>query len=157
MIYAIAVDSVPYLSVLADETSINLGESVNLTAYTGQPNTSYYWTPPVGLSCQPCPAPIATPPTSMWYYVTATNSNGCSRIDSVYIEVDPTTNLYIPNIFSPNDDGNNDVYYVRGKGIELFYLAVFNRWGQMVFESNDINRGWDGTKDGTMLNQGVFV
>ena len=62
-----------------------------------------------------------------------------------------------PNIFSPNDDGNNDVYYVRGKGIELFYLAVFNRWGQMVFESNDINRGWDGTKDGTMLNQGVFV
>ena len=55
------------------------------------------------------------------------------------------------------DDGNNDVYLVRGKGIEEFNLFIYNRWGQLVFESNDINDGWDGTKGGKPLNQGVFV
>ena len=63
----------------------------------------------------------------------------------------------MPNIFSPNGTGMNDEYYVRGKGIQLFNLIIFNRWGQIVFESTDIEEGWDGTKNGSPLNQGVFV
>ena len=157
VIYELAIDPLPIISVIAETTMINLGESTELTAFTGQPNTTYSWSPPDGLSCTLCPNPIATPSQSGWYYVTATNQNGCTSIDSIYIEVDVTTNIYVPNIFSPNEDGNNDIYLVRGKGIDLFHLSVYNRWGQLVFESNDIEQGWDGTKDGGVLNQGVFV
>ena len=157
VIYELAIDPLPTISVIAETTMINLGESTELTAFTGQPNTTYSWSPPDGLSCTLCPNPIATPSQSGWYYVTATNQNGCTSIDSIYIEVDVTTNIYVPNIFSPNEDGNNDIYLVRGKGIDLFHLSIYNRWGQLVFESNDIEQGWDGTKDGGVLNQGVFV
>jgi len=157
VIYEVVIDPLPTISIIIDNNMIYLGESANLTAYTGQPNTTYSWSPPDDLSCIFCPNPIATPSQSGWYYVTATNQNGCSSIDSVYIEVDPTTNIYVPNIFSPNDDGNNDVYKVRGKGIEIFHLAIYNRWGQLVFESNDINDGWNGNKGNQILNQGVFV
>lgn len=145
------------VNILASSTYLFLGESSNLTAYSGIPNTSYSWNPPAGLSCIFCSNPIATPNQSGWYYVTATNASGCKAIDSIYIEVDPTANIYVPNIFSPNENGNNDVYKIRGKGVDLFYLAIYNRWGQLVFESNDIDQGWDGTKNGKMLNQGVFV
>ena len=157
VIYELIVDPLPIINIIIDDNTLDLGESTNIVAYTGQPNTSYSWSPSDGLSCVFCSNPIATPSQSGWYYVTATNSNGCTSIDSVYIEVDPTSNIYVPNIFSPNEDGQNDIYKVRGKGIDLFYLAIYNRWGQMVFESEDINRGWDGTKDGKLLNQGVFV
>jgi len=145
------------VNILAGSTYLFLGESTNLTAYSGLPNTTYTWSPPNGLSCIFCPNPIATPSTSGWYYVTATNPSGCESIDSIYIEVDPTSNIYVPNIFSPNDDGNNDVYKVRGKGIDQFHLSIYNRWGQLVYESNDIDEGWNGNKGGKMLNQGVFV
>jgi gliding motility-associated-like protein len=157
VIYELAIDPPPVINILAEATSIILGESSQLTAYTGFPNTTYSWSPPEGLSCTLCPNPIASPSQSGWYYVTTTNQNGCSSTDSIYIEVDGTTNIYVPNIFSPNEDGNNDIYLVRGKGIELFNLAIYNRWGQLIFESNDIEKGWDGTKNGSMLNQGVFV
>ena len=109
------------------------------------------------MSCVSCAQPIASPSESTWYFVTVTNANGCQATDSIFVEVDPSSSLYIPNIFSPNDDGNNDVYLVRGKGISLFLLQIYNRWGQLVFESNDIENGWDGTKDGNPFNQGVFV
>jgi gliding motility-associated-like protein len=158
VVYELAIDSaLPATILAAPSTSINLGETVALQAFTGQSGTTYSWTPPYGLSCDFCPSPLATPTESTWYYVTTTNPNGCQRIDSIYIEVDPSTNLYVPNIFSPNGDGNNDVYKVRGKGVELFNLKIFNRWGQVVFESESIDEGWDGTKGGSMLNQGVFV
>ena len=157
VIYQLIVDPLPVINIIIDDNTLDLGESTNIVAYTGQPNTSYSWSPSDGLSCIFCSSPIATPSQSGWYYVTATNSNGCTSIDSVYIEVYPTSNIYVPNIFSPNEDGQNDIYKVRGKGVDLFYLAIYNRWGQMVFESEDINRGWDGTKDGKLMNQGVFV
>ncbi len=157
VIYELFVDTAFPVNILASTTALNLGQSSGLQAYTGQAGTSYLWSPATGLSCVPCPTTVATPPTSMWYYVTSTNENGCETIDSIYIEVDPTTNLYIPNIFSPNGDKQNDVYRVRGKGIDLFNIAIYNRWGQKVFESDDITKGWNGTKEGATLNQGVFV
>ena len=136
---------------------ILIGESANLAVIPGVFGSTYSWTPPSWLSCISCQNPIATPLESTWYYVTVTNAAGCSRIDSVFIEVDATTNLYVPNIFSPNNDGNNDIYLVRGKGVDQFNLMIFNRWGQKVFESESIDVGWDGTKEGTLLDQAVFV
>jgi gliding motility-associated-like protein len=63
----------------------------------------------------------------------------------------------VPNIFSPNGDGNNDIAFVRGVGVEYLNFVIFDRWGEKVFETNDINNGWDGTFRGQKMNNGVFV
>ncbi|PCJ27203.1 MAG: hypothetical protein COA97_04355 [Flavobacteriales bacterium] len=157
IIYDVILSPLPSFNIVGGSAFINLGESVNLAVMPGVSGTTYSWNPPDGLSCIFCQNPTATPTESMWYYVTVTNSNGCQTIDSTYIDVDPSSNIYIPNIFSPNGSQDNNVYYVRGKGIKQFNIAIYNRWGQMVFESDDIEKGWDGTKNGTLLNQGVFV
>ena len=136
---------------------IDIGESTTLSVIPGVVGTTYQWSPPFGLSCISCQATVASPTESTWYYVTVTNAGGCRIVDSIYVEVDPTTNIYVPNIFSPNNDGNNDLFLVRGKGVELFQLNIYNRWGQLVFESKNIENGWDGTKNGKELNQGAFV
>ena len=155
--YEVITSPLPSFSIVGGSAFINLGQSVDLAVMPGVPGTTYFWDPPTGVSCLFCQNPTVTPPESMWYFVTVTNANGCSITDSTFIDVDPSSNIYVPNIFSPNKDGNNDVYYVRGKGIQVFDLSIYNRWGQKVFESDDIEKGWDGTKEGKMLNQGVFV
>lgn len=65
--------------------------------------------------------------------------------------------VFVPNVFSPNGDGFNDLLRVRGKGIEDLQFIVFNRWGEKVFETTDINSGWDGTYKGEPMNLAVFV
>jgi gliding motility-associated-like protein len=65
--------------------------------------------------------------------------------------------LFIPNAFSPNGDGVNDVFYVYGSGFKEFYLAIFNRWGQLVFEAEDPRSGWNGTLNGKEMEQAVYV
>jgi gliding motility-associated-like protein len=65
--------------------------------------------------------------------------------------------IYIPNIFSPNNDGNNDILYVRGENVKELTFSIYNRWGEKVFESHDINKGWDGTQNGKKCEAGVYV
>lgn len=65
--------------------------------------------------------------------------------------------MFIPSAFSPNGDGVNDILYVRGRCLKNFTLQIFNRWGELVFETSDKNIGWDGTQNGQALNTSVFV
>ena len=69
--------------------------------------------------------------------------------------------LFIPNSFSPNNDGNNDILFVRGSGIKNIKLFIYNRWGEKVYQCSMLNiqcsKGWDGTYRGKKLNAGVFV
>jgi gliding motility-associated-like protein len=64
---------------------------------------------------------------------------------------------FLPNIFSPNSDGNNDIFRVRGENISEIYLVIYNRWGEKIFETTDKTKGWDGTFNGTPQQPGVFV
>ena len=95
------------------------------------------------------------------YIIIVTDSNGCSVSDSIGILgslilcYEPT--LYIPNIFSPNNDGQNDVLYVRGKGIKSLIFIIYDRWGEKVFETSDQSDGWDGRYKGKKLNTAVFT
>ncbi|MBA3899588.1 MAG: gliding motility-associated C-terminal domain-containing protein [Bacteroidetes bacterium] len=139
---------------ISNDTTILLGTFTPLQATGG---ISYSWHPPTGLSCTNCPNPIAAPEQTTLYYVTSTGENGCKTMDSVMVIVDIDLHIYIPNIFSPNGDGQNDVLYVRGKGIKNLQFFIYNRWGEMVFESRDLNYGWDGTFRGQLLAPGVFV
>ncbi len=89
----------------------------------------------------------------------AKNEYGC--FDTVFkvITIDEDVNVYIPNTFTPNDDGINDSFFIRGVGLktEGFLMEVFDRWGTMVFSSRDINRGWDGTVKGVRVEEGVYI
>jgi gliding motility-associated-like protein len=91
------------------------------------------------------------------YIVQLTNGNICSVKDTININQICVTSLYIPNAFTPNRDGTNDVFYVKGLNVEKFHLMIFNRWGELIFESFDINEGWDGTYMGNEVQIDVYV
>jgi gliding motility-associated-like protein len=76
---------------------------------------------------------------------------------SNYAEVIPPLSIYIPNAFTPNGDGINDTFGVKGEGIKDFHLVIFNRWGEIIFESREARKQWDGKVDGQQVEQGVYV
>jgi gliding motility-associated-like protein len=95
------------------------------------------------------------------YNVTVADSNGCqtvtvfSVLQSDISCYDPI--VYVPNIFTPNGDGTNDILYVRGRGIETMQFIIYDRWGERVFTSEDPEDGWDGTFRGKPMESAVFV
>jgi gliding motility-associated-like protein len=93
---------------------------------------------------------------SLW----VTNNFGCTDSVIQFVDIDPDHVIYIPNAFSPNFDGKNDIFQAEAFGIyekESFRMTVFDRWGNKMFEADDINKGWDGTKKGDVLLEDVFV
>jgi gliding motility-associated-like protein len=94
------------------------------------------------------------------YEVVATNAAGCTDSDVVTIRVEDPGTIYIPNSFSPNGDGVNDffmLYGVKPEFMESFYFSVFDRWGERVFTTEQVDFIWDGTYKGKLLSPGVFV
>lgn len=139
-----------------NNVTIIQGQSTILTAIGG---ANYVWSPTKGLSCDTCRSPIAAPNTSTRYYLLVTDSNGCVNIDSVFIEVKVLCgDIFLPSAFSPNSDGENDVLSVYTNGnYNKFYLVVYDRWGEKVFESNDKQSSWDGSYNGKEIDTAVFM
>jgi gliding motility-associated-like protein len=138
-----------------NNVSIISGESTTLTATGG---TSYLWSPVTGLSCNTCPSPVASPSSTTEYCVNVTDANGCSDSACVVVDVDiKCGELFVPNAFSPNNDNENDILFVMGNCVTNLNFAVFDRWGEKVFESSDQANGWDGTMKGKRLDSAVFV
>jgi gliding motility-associated-like protein len=73
------------------------------------------------------------------------------------VEIIPAMSLYIPNTFTPNGDGLNDTFGIAGEAIKGFNIQVFNRWGELIFESGNANERWDGTFQGKKVPQGSYV
>lgn len=152
----VLVDPLPTIE-LGPDSSILTGQSVLLNM--NGVNGLYTWSPTTGLSCSDCPDPMASPTTTTMYNVVLVDSNGCRTGDSITIDVYcNNTSIFMANAFTPNNDGKNDVFYVRAYGLQQFnYMRVFDRWGQMVFETHNISEGWDGTYHGKPLASDVFV
>ena len=150
---SVNISSGPTVSAGPDQT-IGLGNSVVLTA-TGA--SSYTWDPATGLSCTGCTSTTASPQSTTTYIVTGTDNNGCTSTDTVTVIVDASFVIFVPDIFSPDGNGSNDVLYVRGSGVEELNFKLYDRWGQKVFETTDLNIGWDGVFNGKALDTGVFV
>ena len=121
----------------------------------------YLWSPAYGLSNQNIPNPIASPRESTNYRVTTWGTNGCKNETTIDVKVhiDPEKLTYpVPNTFSPNKDGLNDCFNVRHWGPVLdFKMTIFNRWGEIVFQTSNPNDCWNGTKNGIEQPTGVFV
>jgi gliding motility-associated-like protein len=159
----ITVLALPVINAGPDQTITGGGSAViNTTGNFGI--TGYLWRPAGSLNCDNCPTVIATPKATTTYIIRATNAGGCTATDTVTIfVVCNNQNFFVPNTFSPNNDGVNDVFYPRGKGIErIRSMVIFNRWGERVFEKrefavNDPSAGWDGRVNGTKANSDVYT
>ena len=142
-------------------TTVSWGTPVtlytNIAPVTNDSATTVLWTPSTYLDCDSCEQPIATPLTPTTYVVTLTDTMGCQFYDTVTIDIDVDYTIYIPNAVTPNGDGENDVWYVYGNRIREVDMRVYNRWGEKVFESEDLNIGWDGVYKGKDVNAGVYV
>jgi gliding motility-associated-like protein len=162
-IQTIYVNPLPVINIPAQMTIQNGFPLVIPATYS--PNTvNWIWSPSAGLSCTNCPSPLAGPKFKTLYQVYFTDTNGCSNTGSILVNVFcNNVNLFIPNTFSPNADGSNDMFYPRGKGLErIKLLRIFNRWGEVVFERKDfpVNNpsfGWDGTYKGKKQQADVYV
>jgi gliding motility-associated-like protein len=138
------------------DTTVQFGSQIVLT---GTNATWYVWQPAnANVSCNYCTTTTIKAYENMQVTLEGYNSRGCKGTYTLNIIVIPDCGeMFVPNAFSPNNDKANDVLYVRGKCLETLKFQVFNRWGQLVFETTDQDKGWDGTFNGDIMNTGVFV
>jgi gliding motility-associated-like protein len=150
------------LEILPGDSTITPGTALQLsTSFGPYPIDSikqYEWTPVTGLNCTDCAGPIASPYDHVTdYTLVVTYNRGCTVSASIRISTDGTPPVFVPNAFTPNGDGVDDIWSVFGTGIKDFRGTVFNRWGEKVFESDNQSDGWDGTFRGQRQPPGVYV
>ncbi len=165
---ATSVYEPPYVHVFAgDDRRVELGDTVHVNGFVHPLQDQLLeWVPlDQFIGCLDCPTPEVQPIETTLYILTATDSlTGCIRTDSLNIFVDKIRKIYIPNAFSPNFDGTNDVFMIySGPGIQqINKFKIFDRWGELVFEDynfqpNDPLHGWDGIFLDQEMNNAVFV
>lgn len=142
------------------DTTVIAGVQIPINAFMGS-SYSYSWTPEVSnLNCDSCYNPVSTTTVNITYSVQVTDEplRCFVNINTYRIFIDPRTSLDVPSAFTPNGDGVNDRIYADGWGVrELKYFRIFNRWGQLLFETNDLKTGWDGTFAGVPQNMETYV
>jgi gliding motility-associated-like protein len=129
-------------------------------AMPGTGALTYVWTPSTYLSDPNIPTPMLCPTSidTVTYYLLGTDQNGCQNLDSVTVRVIGVPDVSLPTAFTPNGDGiNDDFRIIKTHNFILTRLQVFNRWGQIVFETTDITAGWDGTALGSEQPIGAYV
>lgn len=152
----------PVIDAGTDKTII-VGSFVTINP-TGSAVVDYLWTPSTALSCTNCYTTIAAPKNTTTYTIKVTDGNGCINTDKInIIVICNDKNVFLPNTFSPNNDGANDIFYPRGTGLfKIQGMRIFNRWGEMVFQKanlvpNDPSYGWDGKYNGKLQGPDVYT
>lgn len=137
------------------DTTIDLSQSVVISVINPQNGWRYVWSNGVTTASQ-----TVTPQETTTYSVTVTDANGCTATDQVTIRINPPVceeDVFIPTAFTPNEDGVNDILYVRSNYIDQMELIIINRWGQEVFTSTSVDNGWDGKFKGKELSPDAFA
>ncbi len=160
---AVKVNPLPSVEAGADKT-INVGHSVDLVPVISPDVIQVYWSPTTGVFRNEYPGITVKPTENTEYTVDVKNRGGCAARDKVTVFVICNgSNIFIPNTFSPNGDGTNDVFYPRGTGVfKIKALRIYTRWGELIFDKNNFDAnnpsyGWDGTNKGVQLTPDVFV
>ena len=158
----------PESAVIAD-TTITLGTSIPLApAGVDDATVTYQWLPNEGLSCRDCANPIASPVVSTDYELVVNSAAGCTQSFGVSVTVEepvaaPAGGVHVPNAFTPNGDGRNDVFMpVANRQVVFSLLEVYNRWGERIFRSDNFSSadqasGWDGTYRGQRVTAGTYT
>ncbi|MEI7802865.1 MAG: gliding motility-associated C-terminal domain-containing protein [Bacteroidota bacterium] len=141
-----------------NDTSIIAGSSILINA-TSDAN-SFIWKPGESLNDSTILQPNASPSITTTYTVTVVSDSGCMALDTVVITVNESGTgpaLYFPNAFSPNEDGLNDLFDYFNYGFSKVLLRIYNRWGQMVYETDLFHDGWDGKFNDLDCSMGVYI
>ena len=159
----VRVFPIPTVNAGLDQT-INVGQSIELKPVISGDVSNVIWIPTNSIVSSNYPAVLVKPNVTTEYTVEARNPGGCKSKDKVTVFVVCNgANVFIPNTFSPNGDGVNDIFYPRGTGLfSIKSFRIFNRWGQLVYEKggfmpNDASAGWNGSFNGQRLNPDVYV
>lgn len=91
------------------------------------------------------------------YYLVVTDNNSCNYVDTINILIDCPSTIYVPNAFTPNDDGLNPQFMAYGTNIKEFSMEIYNRWGELIYTVQDLNKGWDGFVKNIPAPQGHYV
>lgn len=160
---SIRVNPQPTVEAGLDKT-INVGQTIDLIPDISPDVTQVIWSPTTGLFRNFYPGVTVKPTENTEYTVEVKNRGGCAARDRVTVFVICNgANIFIPNTFSPNGDGTNDVFYPRGTGVfKIKSLRLYTRWGELIFEksnfdANNPSYGWDGTNKGMQLTPDVFI
>lgn len=161
--FPIKVFPIPVVDAGPD-TTINVGKQITIMPTISPDVSDVKWSPTTGIVSSNYPGITIRPTQTIQYRVDVENKGGCKSSDQkvVYV-ICNNANIFIPNTFSPNNDGVNDVFFPRGTGIfKIKDFKIFNRWGQMVFhrtdfQANDASVGWDGTFNGKPVMPDVFM
>jgi gliding motility-associated-like protein len=157
------VHSLPTVNAGPDREVV-YGAPTLLSASSSNDVVRWNWTPSDYLSCTDCAAPVSRPQSEINYAVAVYNSNNCVARDTVKLGmICAEGNIYIPNAFSPNRDGKNDVFTINGHGVRIIKsLRIYNRWGEIVFEKknfypSDNSSAWNGRYKGVEAPTGSYV
>lgn len=150
---------------IPDDISILLGDRVDLTSQSNYPITTYSWMPEEIVDCLNCPETFAFPFDDVEITLSVVSEAGCEAETSLRIEVDRSRLVFIPNVFSPNEDGLNDIFFITSYGSsveEIEMLNIYDRYGGIVHStrniaSNDLASGWDGRSEGRRVSDGVYT
>lgn len=147
---------------LANQMEFCLGDSLPIPSTVSLPNEiTYAWTPADGLSCTDCPLPFVRPLNNVTYTLTVALPNNCVETDSVDINVLKFRKIYIPNAFSPNNDGVNDYFTIYGgkEVTQVLLLEIYDRWGGLVaaYQGGETKQGWDGDFGIKKADIGVYA
>jgi gliding motility-associated-like protein len=135
----------------------------NLQARNLGNGSVYQWSPSIGLNNYLVINPVFTYDSSIQYIITITNGTGCTIVDTVRVLVSSaaaplTSDIFVPKAWSPNKDGHNDLLRPLTVHIkQIYYFRIFNRWGQLLYETNMIGKGWDGIYKGAASVQDVYT
>lgn len=132
---------------------IRFDETAELQA-SGDPGI-YAWTPPEGLTCTTCLSTLAKADTTTLYTITLTDEYGCVYTDDMLVIVEGA--LYLPNAFTPNGDGMNDIFVPASVDVVDFRMEIYDRWGELLFISEDARQGWNGKVNGTVAQNDVYI
>lgn len=153
-----AIEVIQKPSLLSNrDTSIIIGEDLSVDMQSDQ-TVNVQWTPASLFECPSCPNTLLRTLKDTTVCIRITDLYNCFTVDTCFrVLVEGKYSLDLPESFSPNGDGVNDVLYIRGWGIEsLLEWKIYNRWGELVFETNDLNLGWDGSHKGSPQNMETF-
>ncbi len=149
---------------LGDDVTLDLGDSIDLIAFANLPIDSILWTPEELMDCTNCMVQNVKPFLSTRYSIAVSNDAGCKSEDDIRIFIDNNPQVYIPNAFSPNGDGNNDFFTVYGGSsvTKIHTIQVFSRWGEVLYsndelELNNEEEGWNGKFKGRQMPSGVYT
>ena len=147
---------------LGDDLVIPLGDSIQLEPQTNFTPVEIIWSE--NINCENCPAAFVQPLDQTTYTVTMIDEDGCTATDFITITVEKERKVFIPNAFSPDDNGINDLFIIYGGNdvAQVNTFRIFNRWGALLFEQtdfqpNDFNYGWNGYFKNQKLSSGVYV